>query len=371
MHLNVENIFRPLVIGPATALNRLMRSATCEGAADPQGLPLEKPMSRLYADLARGGIGLIVTGHVFVHPNGRASARQVGCHTDEAARAWQPILKAARAAAPVPLFVQLNYAAAQGYTHGLVPATNDKRERFAPPGAPFRDFFERQIDNVLKAFADAARRAVDVGFDGVQLHMAHGFLLSECLSFYTNKRDDAWGGEARENRRRLPLAVVDRVREALAGRLALGVKINGSDFLPPDGIEPEEAAETAKLLAAHGVQLIEVSSSMHHSRLGAAREVAGPETEAYLLPLAREVARAVDVAVATVGGYRTVPMILKALAEGLDMVSLSRPLLKEPDWPKLIQRDPSHNARCLSCNKCFGIPEGPVRCMVDHAHWTE
>jgi len=366
MYLNIENIFRPLQIGPATAMNRLMRSATCEAAGDARGFPLLEPMKRIYRDLARGGIGLIVTGHVFVHPNGRASARQIGFATQEQAAAWEPILQAARNESAAPIFVQLNYAGRQGYTHGLVPAKNDKRERFPPPGTPFAEFYDRQIESVIKAFEDAARRAVQVGFDGVQLHLAHGFLLSESLSYHTNKRRDQWGGESRENRRRFALAVVNRVREALGGKLALSVKMNGSDFLPPDGIEPEEAVENARLLARAGVQLIEVSSSMWESLLGAARQVSGPQDEAYLLPLAREVARAVDVAVATVGGYRTVPVMLRALSEGLDMISLSRPLIREPDLPKQFQRNPCHEARCTSCDQCFGIPEGAVRCMLDH-----
>ena len=367
MYVNVESIFRPLQIGPVTALNRLMRSATYEGAADAEGLPLAGPMTRIYRDLARGGIGLIVTGHVFVRPQGRAGPRQTGFATDEQARAWEPILAAVRAESSCPVFVQLNYAGRQGYTHGLMPARNDKRERFPPPGTPFVEFFDRQMENVIRAFEEAARRAVQVGFDGVQLHMAHGFLLSECLSFHTNKRSDQWGGESPENRRRLPLAVTERVRAAIGQALALAVKLNGSDFLEPDGVAPAEAAETACQLAARGVQLIEVSSSMADSSLGAAREVAGPQAEGYLLPLAREVARRVDVAVATVGGYRTAPAMLKALGEGLDLVSLSRPLIREPDLPRRIERNSSYEARCTSCNKCFGIPEGAVRCPLDHA----
>ena len=365
MYLNVENIFSPLAIGPATAPNRLMRSATHESAADRDGMPLVGPMTRLYGDLARGGVGLIVTGHTFVHPNGRASTNQNGLHSDDHARAWQPVLKAVRDQSQAPVFVQLTYAGRQGLAAGELPRANDKRERFPLPGTPFDQFFDRQIDSVVQAFGDAARRARDAGFDGVQLHMAHGFLLSECLSFHTNKRTDRWGGQDADNRRSLPLAVVDRVRDALGDAGVLAVKLNGSDYLPTDGVEPPEAAETARCLAARGVQMIEVSAGMAESGLKAAQQVTGPETEAFLLPLARQVAQAVTVAVATVGGYRTAPVMLKALGEGLDLVSLSRPLIREPDLPRLIQRDPNHAAACVSCNKCFGIPEGSLRCVLD------
>jgi len=365
MHVNVEPIFTPLEIGPARAANRLMRSATYESAADADGMPLVQPMTRLYGALARGGVGLIVTGHTFVHPNGRAGMNQNGIQSDDHALAWEPILRTVRSESDAPVFMQLTYAGRQGHTGGLLAGGNDRRDRFPPPGTPFAEFFDRQIDAVVKAFAAGAARAQAAGFDGVQIHMAHGFLLSECLSLHTNRRGDRWGGEDPADRRRLPLAVVDAVRQAVGDRLAVAVKLNGSDCLPPDGVEPPEAAETARELAARGVHMIEVSAGMAESGLRAAQEVTGPEAEAYLLPLAREVAQAVDVAVATVGGYRTAPVMLRALGEGLDLVSLSRPLVREPDLPRLIRRDPGRAAKCASCNQCFGIPRGALRCMVD------
>jgi 2,4-dienoyl-CoA reductase-like NADH-dependent reductase (Old Yellow Enzyme family) len=311
-------------------------------------------------------VGLIVTGHTFVHPNGRAGMNQLGMHTDDHAAAWEGLLATIRAETQAAVFMQLTYAGRQGYSGGLSIRRNDKRERFPPPGTPVGEYFERQMGQVVRAFADAARRAARAGFDGVQIHMAHGFLLSECLSGHTNRRDDAWGGRDPADRRRLPLEVVDAVRAAVGKELALAVKLNGSDYLPPDGVEPAEAAETARQLAERGVQMIEVSAGMAESGLVAAQEVRGPDEEAYLLPAAREVAQRVDCAVASVGGYRSAPTMLRALGEGMDLVSLSRPLVREPDLPRLIQRDPSHPARCVSCNECFGIPRGALRCMLDH-----
>lgn len=361
MLLNVDAVFRPLAIGPVTAVNRIMRSATGESAADRDGMPLPVPMTRIYRDLARGGVGLIVLGHTFVHPNGRAGPKQNGLQSDDHARAWQEILRPVRADTRAPIFVQLSYAGRQGYAAGTVSLGNDRRERFPPSGTPLNEFFDRQIESVIEAFGKAAERAVKAGFDGVQIHLAHGYLLSECLSPATNQRTDDWGGNDPQNRRRFPLAVVDRVREALDGKLALAVKLNGADGRSDaPGVTAAEAAETARQLEAHGVQMIEVSGG------DPARVVTTPDTEGYLLPLAREVAAAVSCAVATVGGYRTAPVMLKALNEGLDLVSLSRPLIRESDLPNRIARDTAHAAACISCNKCFKIAEGPVRCVLDH-----
>ena len=368
MHMNVESIFHPVAIGPLTATNRLIRSATGEAAADLAGLPLAAPMSRIYGDLARGGVGLIIFGHAFVHANGRASARQSGLSADAHAAAWKPLLAALRPLTRAPLVAQLNYAGRQGYFRGAVPAPNDPAAPLPPPGTALNDFTDKQLENLIPAFADAAVRAVAAGFDGVQLHLAHGYLLSECLSAHTNKRSDLWGGPDLANRRRLPLQVVAAVRAKLPKDKVLLVKLNGADFLPPDGIEPDEAAETAAQLEAAGVQMIEVSCGMMESGagLGAARPVHQPEEEAYLLPLATAVAARVHIPVATVGGYKTTPVILRPIGEGLDLVSLSRALVREPDFPAKIQSGRSHEARCISCNKCFGIPEGALRCMVDH-----
>jgi 2,4-dienoyl-CoA reductase-like NADH-dependent reductase (Old Yellow Enzyme family) len=366
MYMNTEAIFRPLAIGPVTAANRLLRSATAESAADRDGLPLFLPMSRIYRDLAQGGVGLIITGHTFVHPAGRAGPGQNGLQSDDHAQAWLPILKLVRSLTQAPIIMQLNYAGRQGYFIGATPTPNDRREAFPPPGTPIGDFSGEQIQNVIAAFGEAARRAATVGFDGVQLHMAHGFLLSECLSRHTNHRADQWGGEKPENRRRLPLAVVERVRGVVGQRLAVMVKLNGCDYLPPDGVEPPEAAETARQLEQCGVDLVEVSAGMVEAGNRTALHVHSPEEEAYLLEAARQVAAKVRIPVATVGGYKSVPIMLKALGEGLNMISLSRPLIREPDLPGKIQRGQSHEARCISCNKCFGIQEGALRCMVDH-----
>jgi len=366
MLLNVDTLFRPLTIGPVTAPNRFMRSATHESASDADGMPLAAPMTRIYGDLARGGAGLIVIGHTYVHPNGRAGMKQNGLQSDNHARAWEEILRAIRPHTKAPIFVQLTYAGRQGYAAGSVSLGNDRRERFPPSGTPFNEFFDRQIENVIEAFGKAAERAVTAGFDGVQIHMAHGYLLSECLSPATNQRTDAWGGSDVENRRRLPLAVVDRVRQALDGRLALAVKLNGADGTPDaPGVTVAEAAETAKELEARGVQMIEVSGG------NPARAVTTLDTEGYLMPLARAVAASVGCAVATVGGYRTASSMVRAINEGLDLVSLSRPLIREPDLPNRIARDAAHAATCISCNKCFKIASGALRCMIDHSEPLE
>lgn len=366
MYVNIESLLRPLTIGPIKALNRLMRSATYESSAEPDGTLIEIPTTRIYRDLAAGGIGLIITGHIFVHENGRASPKQIGLATGDQAAGWKSVLEAVRAVSKAPVLAQLSYAGRQGYTRGNLPEMNRGDDYLPPVGTSINDFTVEQLQHVVECFVAAARRAADVGFDGVQLHLAHGYLLSEALSAHTNGRQDEWGGVERADRRRLPLAVVDGVREAIGSGLALAVKLNGHDYLPPDGVEPGEAAETAGILEKHGVQLIEVSAGMFESGNKTAQRADSPETEGYLRDIALQVSRGTNVPLATVGGYRSVPVMLQALNQGLDMISLSRPLVREPDLPNLISRDGSHVATCTSCNRCFRVPQGALRCMVDH-----
>jgi 2,4-dienoyl-CoA reductase-like NADH-dependent reductase (Old Yellow Enzyme family) len=367
MHMNLESIFRAQRVGPVTATNRLMRSATHESAADIDGMPHAGPMKRIYGDLARGGIGLIVTGHTFVDPHGRAGRTQCGMTSTAHARAWQPILAAVRQETQAPILCQLTYAGRQAFFAGPTPAPNDKRQKLPPPGTPVDGFAPRQLEHVVTAFGEAAALAAEAGFDGVQIHMAHGYFLSECLSGHTNHRDDEWGGADAARRRRLPLAVVDAVRAALGGGRLVAVKLNGSDYLPPAGVEPAEAGQTAVLLAEHGVELIEVSAGMAEAGMKTAQPVQGPEDEGYLLEAAVEVAKRTSVTVASVGGYRTAPPMLKALGEGINMISLCRPLVREPDFPLNLQRNAVHVARCVSCNKCFGLVRGALRCPLDHS----
>ena len=366
MYVNIENLLRPLNIGPVTALNRLMRSATYESSAALDGTLLPGPTTRIYRDLASGGIGLIVTGHIFVHENGRASAKQIGMASDAQAAAWSGVLEAVRAVSKAPVFVQLSYAGRQGFTKGNLPNVGQADDYLPPVGTSVNNFSVEQFQHVVDCFAQAARRAASVGFQGVQLHLAHGYLLSESLSAHTNNRQDEWGGPERENRRRLSLAVVDAVRKAIGDGVALAVKMNGNDFLPPNGVEPAEAAETAGLLQQHGVEFIEISAGMFESGNRTAMHVEGPETEAYLRDAAVAVGRGTSVPLATVGGYRSVPVMLQALGMGLDMISLCRPLVREADLPNQIARDGGHVATCISCNKCFRIPQGALRCMIDH-----
>ena len=349
--------------GPVTVAGRLARSATFENAADAQGRPGEA-IRRMYVALARGGAPWIVSGYAFILPNGRSAATQSGIHSDELVGPWRQITEAVhQERADVKLFMQIAHGGRQ------VPA-DLVSEPIAPSavavggGVRPREMTAREIEETLDAFGQAARRAREAGFDGVQLHCAHGYLLSEFLSPHTNRRTDEWGGTP-ERRRRFVIEAFRRARAAAGPNLAVTVKLNCEDFIQ-DGLSLGESCEAARALAADGIDAIEVSGWMAEGdeRYAPARKGdPKPQEEGYYLTQAVEIKRAVGaVPVGACGGFRSYEVMVGALdGDGLDFVAVSRPFIAEPDFVARL-RAGQPRATCISCNECSSRRDGPVHC---------
>ena len=334
---------------------RLARSATSERACDEEGRPGDA-VRDIFLALARGGAPWINTGYAYVLPNGQTMSNQNGIHSDDLVPAWRMIADAVRQEAPdCRLFMQLVHG-------GRQVSAESVKEPIAPSDVPQDDIkprgmTQREIEDCLQAFADAARRAREAGFDGVQLHCAHGYLLSQFLSPYINRRQDEWGGTP-ERRRRFVLETLRRTREAVGPDRAVTVKLNCEDF-HPDGLTLGESCEAARALAAEGIDAIETSAYMQGGdpRQSPSREGdPSPEQEGYYLSQTVEIKRAVGlVPVGACGGFRTRQIMERVItAEGLDFVAASRPFIAEPD---LMRRFRAGQARatCISCNQC-GTP---------------
>jgi 2,4-dienoyl-CoA reductase-like NADH-dependent reductase (Old Yellow Enzyme family) len=352
--------------GPVTVSGRLARSATFEAASDGQGRP-GKAIRDLYMALARGGAPWIVSGYAYVLPNGRSAATQNGIHSDELVGPWRLITEAVhQECAEVKFFMQIVHGGREADA-ALVS------EVIAPSAVPVgsgglrpREMTAREIEETLQAFGEAARRAREAGFDGVQLHCAHGFLLSEFLSPHTNRRADEWGGTP-ERRRRFVIEAFRRARVAAGPNLAVTVKLNCEDFIQ-DGLSLAESCEAARALAAEGVDAIEVSGWMAEGdeRCSPVREGdPKPQEEAYYLTQALEIKRAVGaVPVGACGGFRSYEIMARALeGDGLDFVAASRPFIAEPDLVARL-RAGQPRATCISCNECSSISDRPVHCPL-------
>jgi len=350
-------LFRPIRIGPVTVDGRVARSATNERACDADGRPGDG-LRRIYLALAKGGVPWINTGYASVLPNGRSAPTQNGIHSDELVPAWRIITDAVHQAAPhCRLFMQLVHG-------GRQVAPEWVKEPIAPSAVPPasgevkpREMTLREIEDCLQAFAEAARRAREAGFDGVQLHCAHGYLLSQFLSPWVNRRVDEWGGTP-ERRRRFVLEALRRARAAAGPEMAVTVKLNCQDF-HPQGLTLAESCEAARALAAEGIDAIEVSGWMCDGDPRQSPSRTGdpsPEDEGYFLSQTVEIKRAAGpVPVGACGGFRTRLIMERVIeTEGLDFVALSRPFIAEPDLLRRF-RGGQTRARCISCNEC-GAP---------------
>jgi 2,4-dienoyl-CoA reductase-like NADH-dependent reductase (Old Yellow Enzyme family) len=207
---------------------------------------------------------------------------------------------------------------------------------------------------VTAAFATAARRAKIAGFDGVQIHAAHGYLLSEFISPMFNHRTDEYGG-AIENRVRLPLAVLQAIREAVGGDYPILIKLNCKEFVD-QGLQPKEFVQVGKMLADAGIDAIEISGGLpvspktRPSQLGINKE----EKEAYFQEEARALRKETDVTLILVGGNRSFHVAQGLVAEGVaDYISMSRPLIREPHLINRWKAGDLTKAACVSDNMCF------------------
>lgn len=225
-----------------------------------------------------------------------------------------------------------------------------------------------EISDIVTAFGEAARRAKAWGFDAIELHGAHGYLINQFLSPLTNRRTDEYGGSI-ENRNRFLLEVYRKVREMVGGDYPVLIKLNAGDNVD-GGLEIDDAVYAAKELVDAGIDAIEVSVGTPASgeESPARRQINEPEKEAYHLELARRIKKAVSCPVRVVGGFRSYEVAEKAIRDGgMDYIAMARPLIREPGlanrWP---QGDRSP-AKCISCNSCFkpGFKEGGIYCVIE------
>jgi 2,4-dienoyl-CoA reductase-like NADH-dependent reductase (Old Yellow Enzyme family) len=359
-------LFETMNLGGMVTRNRFVRSATWEGMCDGEGRPPEK-LAELYRNLARGRVGLIVTGYTFVSPEGKQMPGKMGIHTDGFAGEMKALAGAAHDGGG-KICMQLVHCGGQTTSkmagrQPLAPSAVEVAQFPEIPAAMTRE----EIEATVAAFGEGAGRAREYGFDAVQLHAAHGYLINQFLSPLTNRREDDHGGSA-EKRNRFLLEVCRSVRGAVGPDFPVLVKLNGSDFLE-SGLEPEGAMAAAKMLEQEGIAAIEVSGGTGASgKENPTRvKIKTAADEAYNLPLAAKVKAATSCPVMSVGGFRSPGVAEAAVREGsTDFISLSRPFIREPGLVKRWQEGDRSRAACISCNGCFkpGVREGGIYCVV-------
>lgn len=328
----MKQIFEEAALGNLKLNNRLIRSATWEGIADNDG-SITEDSYEIYEELAQGGIGAIITGFTSVAANDHYFGGMMRLSSDSLIPQYKKLTDIIHKY-DCPVITQLALGA---FYH-------EKNGQYIQTEAD--EMTSDEIKHVISLFVDAASRAKQAGFDGVQIHAAHFFFLSRFISTAVNHRMDEYGGST-ENRVRILLDIINGIRKNVPG-IHITIKINSNDFTY-NGIDEDECLQICKILDKEGIDSIEVS--------GNGTSVGGIKAhinEGYFVPAAARIASVVRCPVIAVGGFRSVDTMESVLKKTeISFISLSRPLLREPDLPEKMRKDPQTVSKCVSCNACY------------------
>lgn len=329
----------PLTLRSLDVPNRLFMAPMCQYSAR-DGFPQDWHL-RHYSERALGGVGLIVVEATAVSPEGRISPSDLGIWSDDHARAFRPIIKAVREAG-CRIAVQLAHAGRKASTFppwkgkGRVPPEEGGWEPLAPSPIAFdeeyavpRELGLEEIERLVRAFGEAARRAMEAGFDAVEIHGAHGYLIHQFLSPLANRRNDSYGGEL-AGRSRFLREVVRSVRQAVPETAPVLIRVSATDWIP-GGWDVDECVRALKEVKDTGVDFVDVSSG------GLAPGARTPVGPGYQVGLARRIREGTGLPTGAVGLITTAEQAEQILLSGsADAVSLGRLLLRDPWWPNRI-----------------------------------
>jgi len=390
----MSSLFTPFKYGSVAIKNRFMHSATYEAMASETGEVTKKLVKR-YQVLAKGEIGLIIPGHMFVHPYGRAAQFQTGIHRDEMVPGLKRLVDAVHKEGG-KIFLQISHAGRQTKKAliGRRPMGPSSFDRDPTNMVKAAEMSKEEIMESIAAYGDAARRAVEAGADGIQLHAAHGYLINQFLSPYFNKRKDEWGGSD-EKRFSFLREVIQICRESMPDGMPLSVKLNTQDFTPNEGVIPALAAKYSSWLKEMNVDGLDLSCgsalyafmNMSRGDVPLNEMVAG--LPGWKKPMGRMMLKKmvgkfnlkegynVDAAklirprlngtvLSVVGGFRRLSHMEELVAKGhTDMIAMSRPFIREPHILHQFKEGKKDTVSCQSCNKCLAAVanEQAVRCF--------
>ena len=337
--MKIINVGSPLHLKNSfTSKNRFFKAAMSEQLADARHDPTEG-LFKVYKRWAEGGFGVVLTGNVMVDRNHLGEPKNtVLDHNSnlELFRRWA----VAGSANNTQLWMQLNHPGKQTpkfiQKHPVAPSAIPMDGLWGKNFNKPRELSSAEIEDIVEKFILSARLAKETGFSGIQIHAAHGYLISQFLSSRHNQRNDQWGGNL-NNRMRFLLEICRGVRAEVGKDFPLSVKLNSADFMK-GGFTEEESIQVAQALADNGVDLLEVSGGSYESPVmaeGVEQKQSSLEREAYFLTFAEQLKATVDIPIVVTGGFRSVEAMNTALSSGTtDMIGIARPAAVVPDLPE-------------------------------------
>ncbi len=361
----MNKLFEETNIGNMQLKNRLIRAATWEWKADEKGHMTES-LKQVYEDLAKGGAAAIITGYSFVLEQEQPNPSMMGIYSDSFIDEYKELTDMVHGY-DTSIIMQIVYGGAFTFYKA------NEREIWGPSAVEHkvskvmpREMTKDDINTLIRAFGDAALRAKKSGFDGVEIHGGHGYLLNLFLEPANNQRTDEYGGSS-ENRARIIYEIYDSIRTAVGDDFPVLIKLNCSDFMNDKGQTFEETMAICRKLDEKGIDAIEISGGPVFKAPKVekeAKQVTLKGKESYFSEYAKDIAEAVNVPVILVGGNRSIEVMDGILNETeIDYFSLSRPLLSEPDLVNKWMENPDYKPRCTSCGKCFN--PGGNGCIFD------
>lgn len=357
-------LFEPIKIGNLEMENRFIRSATYFALSDFDGFVSDDGIA-IMRKLAGNNIGLIMTGYAYVLKSGQVFSDMNGIQDDDHISGFQKMVEAVHKPGG-RIVMQIVHGGADSQTvakrggdYMAVSLTGEVPDHGREP----REMNEEDIEGIIEAFGQAAGRVQKAGFDGVQIHGAHGYLVSQFLSPRSNKRKDKWGGSL-ENRMRFVIEVTRAIKRNVDDNFPVMIKLGCRDYVDErEGLTIEEGAEISRELEREGISLIEISHGfLDRSYRKLLTKITSPEREALFLADARIIRKATSIPLSLVGGMRSFPVMEEIVQSGItDCISLCRPFISEPWLIRRWKEGDTGPAKCISCYKCFSPdPDGSV-----------
>jgi len=348
--MNSDSLFQPITLGTLELPNRLTMTTVKLGYGTKKGQVTERHIA-FYVRRAEGGVGLITTEPLYIRRNGRELPTQLGIHDDRLAGGLRRLVEAVHAAGG-HIMAHINHAG-RAANPKLVPEGEriSASDVLCPAnGVTPRPLSPQEIHAYVGAFAAAARRVREAGFDALEVPFSHGYLIHQFLSPHSNHRDDEYGGSL-ENRLRFGREVIAAVRQEVGADFPIVVRMNGTDYVE-DGLGIEDAVTIAQALEEMGVEALSVTSGTMCESVPFCLYPTGTP-KANLLPMAARIRAAVSLPVAVAGRIRAPQVAREALVEGqVDLIGLGRPFLADPDWPRKAQSgDEEAILLCAACHQ--------------------
>lgn len=360
----MKNLFDKTKIKNLEFKNRFIRSAMHEGLAEKEDGSISQEIIDIYEDVAKGGASTIITGFAFTIEGENPTHRMIAAYDDKFIKGFQKLTDTVHKNG-ANIILQLASGGSQAkfnYRKRKIYGPSAIEHKFT--GITPIEMTKDNINNLVIAFGDSALRAKKGGFDGVQIHAAHGYLLSQFLAPYYNRRKDEYGGNI-ENRARIIFELYNNMREKTGDDFPILIKINCSDFLGEDGLSQEDSRFICKKLDEMGIDLIEISGNVGFNQTEP--QLIRPEInkdkskQSYFSEYAKIIAEEINVPVSVVGGNRDFGMMNEILNNSpIEYFSLARTVLCEADVVNKWAENPDYNPKCISCNQCWSLKHGNI-----------